>query len=82
MLQARFGDLKQILIGNGLAMRSNAKAVWFDNAEGRTLLLFPPYRDADAVDPADLVAARHHLEFRGLPRERFEELLREKLVAG
>jgi hypothetical protein len=83
MLRAKFGVLRQILLDLGLTMHVTPKSVRFDDAEGRTLLLMPPYADDEEVYAGELVAARHHLDMRNLlSRERFEELLRQKLVAG
>jgi hypothetical protein len=83
MLQATFGVLRQILLDLGFTMRADAKFIRFDHAASQTWFLYPPYRDDEAVNPGDLVAARRILDERGLmPRERFEELLRKNLIAG
>ena len=83
MLQATFGVLRQVLLDLGFTMRTDPKFIRFDHAASQTWFLYPPYRDEDAVDPGDLVAARRILDERGfMPRERFEELLRKNLIAG
>jgi hypothetical protein len=83
MLKATFGVLKQILLDLGFTMRADEKSVRFDHAPTRTWFLYPPYAESEDVNPGDLVAARRILDARGfLPSERFEELLRQKLVAG
>jgi hypothetical protein len=64
-------------------MRSGPKFIRFDHAATGTWFLYPPYRDDEAVNPGDLVAARRILDERGfLPRERFEELLGQGVRAG
>ncbi len=83
MPQATFGVLRQVLLDLGFIVRSDAKAVRFDHAATGTSLMYRPYADDDEVTPGDLVAARFHLDFKGLlPRERFEDLLRQKVAAG
>jgi hypothetical protein len=83
MLQAKFATLRQILLDLGFEMKADSKRILFDHPEPKTRFLYPPYREDQQVDPGDLVAARHILDMKGfLPRERFEELLREKQLAG
>ena len=83
MLQATFGVLRQILIDLGFRMRADPKFIRFDHAETQTWFLYPPYGDEEEVSPGELVSARRILDERGLmPRERFEERLRQKLIAG
>ncbi len=83
MLKATFSVLKQILVDLGFSVRADPRFIRFDHAETKTWFLYPPYEDEEAVNPGDLVAARRILDEKGyLPRERFEELLRERLIAG
>jgi hypothetical protein len=83
MLQANFGVLRQILLDLGFTMRTDPKFIRFDHVASATWFLYPPYRDEEAVNPGDLVAARRILDERGfMPREQFEELLRKNLIAG
>ena len=83
MLQATFSVLRQILLDLGFTMQVDPKYVRFEHADTRTWFLYPPYADDEAVNPGDLVAARHILDARGfMSREEFEELLRQKLIAG
>lgn len=82
MLEAKFAALRQLLLDLGFTMKADAKSVRFDY-DGRTWFLYPPYEDDQQVNPGDLVAARYQLDWWGLvPRGRFEELLREKQLAG
>jgi hypothetical protein len=83
MLQATFGVLRQVLLDLGFTMRAGPKSIRFDHTPTGTWFLFVPYAEGDEVGAGDLVAARRILDERGLmPRERFEELLRQKLIAG
>jgi hypothetical protein len=83
MLQATFAVLRQILLDLGFTMRGDAKFIRFDHAPSGTWFLYPPYGDDEQVNAGDLVAARRILDERGLmPRERFEQLLGQKLLAG
>ncbi len=83
MLRATFNVLRQILVDLGFTMRADPRFVRFDHADTKTWFLYPPYEDGEEVNPGDLVAARRILDEKGfLPRERFEELLRERLIAG
>jgi hypothetical protein len=83
MLQASFRVLRQILLDLGFTMRVDPKFIRFDHAASQTWFVYPVYRDEEEVSAGDLVAARRILDERGLmPRERFEELLRQKLIAG
>ena len=83
MLRAKFATLRQLFWDLGFTMQADARRVRFDHAETKTWFLYPPYADDEDVTAGDLVAARYMLDMKGfLPRERFEEWLREKLVAG
>jgi hypothetical protein len=83
MLQAKFAVLRQILLDLGFEMKADSTRIFFEHTDPKTWFLYPPYKDDQQVDPGDLVAARHILDTKGfLPRERFEELLREKQLAG
>jgi hypothetical protein len=83
MLKATFSVLKQILVDLGFTMRADPRFIRFDHAATKTWFLYPPYGDEEEVNPGDLVAARRILDEKEfLPRERFEELLRERLIAG
>jgi hypothetical protein len=83
MLQATFGVLRQVLLDLGFTMRADPKYIRFDHAPTKTWFLYPPYSEAEDVAPGDLVAARRILDERGLmAREQFEELLRQRLIAG
>jgi hypothetical protein len=82
MLKATFATLRRILLDLGFTMRADAKSVRFDY-DDKTWFLYPPHADDQQMSPADLGAARYQLDMWGLlPRERFEELLREKQLAG
>jgi hypothetical protein len=83
MLKAKFAVLRDILLSLGFTMQVDAKRIRFDHPETKTWFLYPPYTDDEEVYAGDLVAARHLLDMKGfMPREQFEELLRQKLVAG
>lgn len=83
MLQATFGVLRQILLDLGFTVHVGSDYVRFDHARSKTSFLYPRYGEADDVHAGNLVAARRVLDERGLmPRERFEELLRQKVVAS
>jgi hypothetical protein len=83
VLKAKFGVLRQILLDLGFTMRATPKYVRFDHTETKTWFLFPPYTESQEVAQGDLVGTRFHLDQRGfLSREQFEELLRQKLIAG
>ena len=83
MLQATFGVLRQILLDIGFAVRSDPKFIRFDHASSQTWFLYPPYQDDEAVTPGELIAARRILDERGfMSRERFEELLSQKVRVG
>jgi hypothetical protein len=83
MLQATFGVLRQILLDLGFTMRVDPKFIRFDHATSQTWFLYPPYRDDEAANTGDLIAARRILDERGLmPREHFEELLAQSTRAG
>jgi hypothetical protein len=83
MLRAKFSTLRHILEDLGFTMQANEKRVRFDHAPSKTWFLYPPHEDDKEVSPADLVAARYMLDMKGLlPRDEFEEQLRQRLVAG
>jgi hypothetical protein len=83
MRETTFGVLRQILLDLGFTMRADPKFIRFDHAASQTWFLYPPYRDEEPVNPGDIVAARRILDERGfMPRERFEELLRQNPIAG
>lgn len=83
MPRAKFSGLRQILQDLGFTMRATPRFVRFDMEGTDMWFLYPPYAETDDVSAGDLVAARHILDMRGLmTRERFEELLRQSLIAG
>jgi hypothetical protein len=83
MLKATFGVLQQILLDLGFSMRAEPTFVRFDHPASDSWFLFPPYTSDEEVNARNLVGVRHMLDAKGLmPRERFEELLRERLIAG
>jgi hypothetical protein len=83
MLRATFGVLQQILLDLGFTMRAEATFIRFDHAGSNTWFLFPPHTSDEEVNARNLVGVRHILDTKGLlSRERFEELLRERLIAG
>lgn len=83
MPRAKFATLRDILLDLGFTMQADARRIRFDHASTGFWFLYPPYGEDDEVSPADLVATRYSLDMRGfLAREQFEELLRQKLVAG
>jgi hypothetical protein len=83
MLQAKFVVLRQILLDLGFQMQADAERILFEHPDTKARFLYPPYADDEEVYAGDLVSARYLLDAKGfLTRERFEELLRQKLVAG
>jgi hypothetical protein len=83
MMRAKFGVLRQILLDLGFTMQTNPRSVRFDHEATKTWFLYPPYTESQDVSQGDLVGTRYILDQREfLPREQFEELLRERLIAG
>jgi len=84
MLQATFAVLRQILLDLGFTQRTEPGVyVRFDHAESSTWFVFRPLKDEEEVNVPNLVAVRRILDEKGLlPREQFEELLRQRLIAG
>ena len=83
MLKAKYAVLREILLDLGFEIQADDKRVRFNYPNTKTWFLFRPYKDEDQVDPADLVGVRYQLDWWGfLPRERFEEILREKQLAS
>jgi hypothetical protein len=83
MLQTTFAVLHQLLIDSGFTVRRTEKFIRFDHPETETRLLLRPYAEGEAVDAADLVAARKILDERGvMPRQEFEQRLAARPAAG
>lgn len=83
MLKATFAVLRQILLELGFTMRVGPDFIRFDHPQTKTWFLHPRYDDNEEVSAAELAAARYHLDMKGLmTREEFEEVLRQKVLAG
>lgn len=83
MPHAKFATLRDILVDLGFTMQADARRIRFDHAPTAFWFLYPPYGEDDEVSPADLAATRYSLDMRGfLPREQFDERVRQKVVAG
>ena len=84
MLQATFAVLRQILLDLGFTMRVEPGVfVRFDHADSDTWFVFRPHEDDEAVNAPNLAGVRRILDEKGLlPSKQFEELLRQRVVAG
>jgi hypothetical protein len=84
MPKCTFQELRDILIGLGFEVRRVAStAIVFERREPTASLYLDPFNDEDIVDPATLAVVRRNLDERGiLPRSQFEDLLRERSLAG
>jgi hypothetical protein len=83
MVNCTFAQLREILLGLGYRHKDFDKATLFEHAEAHSRLLIDRVADDEPVDRADLAMVRYNLDMRGiLPAARFEELLRERSLAG
>lgn len=83
MPECTFATLREILLGLGFSMRTAADAIIFEHPPASARLIMETFDDAEAVDAATLVVVRRNLDERGiLPRARFDELLRQRSLAG
>ncbi len=84
MPKCTFQQLREILLGLGFEMRRvDGSPILFEHVEPYARLILDPFHDGDIVDPATLAVVRRNLDERGiLPRSQFEDLLRERSLAG
>lgn len=82
-MKAKFAVLRQILLDLGFQMRAGPDFIRFDHPVSKSWFLYPLYADNEEVTVAELAAARYSLDMKGfLSRQEFEDLLRQKVVAG
>jgi predicted RNA binding protein YcfA (HicA-like mRNA interferase family) len=79
-----FADLRQILLDLGFQMKLvPGSHIVFEHDPAHARLVLEPFADGEKVDLATLAVVGRNLDERGiLPRARFEELLRERALAG
>jgi predicted RNA binding protein YcfA (HicA-like mRNA interferase family) len=84
MSNCTFADLRQILLDLGFQMKeATGSHVVFEHGPAHARLVIEPFADDAMVDPATLAIVGRNLDERGiLPRARFDELLRERALAG
>jgi hypothetical protein len=83
MPECTFATLRDVLLGLGFSMRTAADSVVFKHQPASARLIMEPFAEADAVDAATLAVVRRNLDERGiLPRARFDDLLRQRSLAG
>jgi hypothetical protein len=79
-----FHALRQVLLDLGFQTKVLPTAhVRFEHPRSKTVVVFRPYREEEAVDQAMLVGVRRLLDERGVvPRDQFDDLLRQQCLAG
>jgi hypothetical protein len=84
MSRPTFGTLRQVLLDLGFRTRTlPAGHIRFDHAPSDTLVILRPYKDDDTVDQGNLIGVRRLLDEKGvIDRDKFDELLRERSLAG
>jgi hypothetical protein len=83
MPECTFRELRDLLTGLGFEMRVAGEAVVFEHKPASARLVMELFAEEDLVDPATLVVVRRNLDERGiLSRARFDELLRQRSLAG
>jgi predicted RNA binding protein YcfA (HicA-like mRNA interferase family) len=84
MANCTFADLRQILLDLGFQMTVvTGSHIVFEHGPAHARLVIEAYADDERVDPATLAIVGRNLDERGiLPRARFDELLRERALAG
>jgi hypothetical protein len=83
MPECTFATLRDLLLELGFSMRTAADAVIFEHPPASARLIMEAFGDADVVDAATLIMVRRNLDERGiLPRARFDDLLRQRSLAG
>jgi predicted RNA binding protein YcfA (HicA-like mRNA interferase family) len=84
MINCSFADLQQILLELGFHMKVvPGSHVVFEHDPARARLVIEPLADDETVDQATLAIVARNLDEHGiLPRGRFDELLRERALAG
>ncbi len=84
VVNCTFADLRQILLDLGFQMKVvTGSHVVFEHGPAHARLVLEPYAEDETVDPATFAIVGRNLDERGiLPRARFDELLRERPLAG
>jgi hypothetical protein len=84
MQNLSFAGLRQVLLDLEFQDRSvPGSFIRFEHPQIDTWVLLRPYQDDEVVTPATLVAVRRLLDERELmPRERFDDLMRERSPRG
>jgi hypothetical protein len=83
MVNCTFAQLREILLGLGYRHKDFDKATLFEHAEAHSRLLIDRFSDDEPVEPMTIAMVRYNLDMRGImPAQQFEELLRERSLAG
>ncbi|MBV9123826.1 MAG: hypothetical protein JO112_10755 [Planctomycetes bacterium] len=84
MINCTFANLRQLLLDLGFEMKVVPDShVVFEHGPAHARLVTEPFADGETVDPATIAVVGRNLDERGiLPRARFDELLRERALAG
>jgi len=61
-----YGQLRNLLMGLGFKEVRRPEGSALKHAKSKTIFLFRPYRDTDAIKPAEVYHAREMLDARGL----------------
>jgi hypothetical protein len=79
-----FATIQRILVDLGFQVRSvPGSHVLFERPGTDTWVLLRPYQDDDVVWGPNVVGIRELLDAKGiLPAERFDELVKERSLAG
>lgn len=83
-IRCPFSDLREVLLGLGFVMTVLPTGhLRFTQPEARVRLYLPAFTEDEFVDEATLLGVAVNLDERGiLPRDRFEDLLRQRSLAG
>jgi hypothetical protein len=83
MIRATSATLRQIMLGLGFQVQVVPGSHIRFERDPKTWVLLPPFRDDEPVDVGNLFGVRRLLDARGLlSSDRFDELLRDKSLAG
>ena len=84
MTQSTFGNFRRVLLGLGFTDHSvPGKYVRLENKEFGSVILLRPYADDETLEPIQLQGYSRILDEQGvIDRERLDQLLRERSLAG
>jgi hypothetical protein len=84
MFSCTFAQLRKILLDLGFQMKPVAEShIVFEHDPAHARLVLEPFGDGERVDQVTLAVVRRNLDERGiLPGPRFDDLVRERSLAG